>query len=119
METVWVWLVLAAVLIVSLQNVGFAYLVYRYKRGKLDTILRLAEQAGHVDNEVLVALGHQNGPTADMRKGLVWLALGVPVFVGLLMLENAATAIFIGGIPVLLGIAYLVVRAYGHAELKS
>lgn len=109
------WIVLIFFLFSTIQTLAIAYMIYHYKKSKLDTIIKLSEKTGEVNPEVFAALGSRSGPTSDLRKGLIWLAIGIPVFIGF-MLTNISIAIFLGGVPILIGVAYLTVRKLGYTD---
>jgi hypothetical protein len=102
----------------------FAYLVLHYgnknKNKKMDTLLKIVEQGGDVNPELMGMLETPDGPTSDLRKGVVWLAIGIPLTLAM-MLNNIgddwATGFF-GLIPVFIGIGYLIVMKYGHKTEK-
>jgi len=75
---------------------------------KLDTLLKVVELGGKVEPEMLEMLNEPVGPDADLRKGLIWLAVGIPLTLGLAMTDGDAPWVF-GLIPVFIGGAYLIV----------
>lgn len=91
------------------------YFHYRAKGHKLDTIVKLAQSDGEVKPEMIAALGQEGGPTGDMRKGLIWLAIGVPLVIAMLVGEDLEAAAY-GLVPVMIGVAYLVVMKFGHPD---
>jgi hypothetical protein len=66
----------AACIIVSL------YLRYLTRIKRMDTIVKLAENGGDVKAEMIKMLGYEGGPTNDLRKGLVFIALSLPLLLG-------------------------------------
>ena len=98
----------------------FAYLVLHFgnknKNKKMDTLLKIVEQGGDVNPELMGMLETPDGPTSDLRKGVVWLAIGIPLTLAMALSdggENWTSGLF-GLIPVFIGIAYLIVMKYGH-----
>ena len=75
---------------------------------KLDTLVKIVEAGGKVEPEMLEMLNEPTGPDADLRKGLIWLAIGIPLTLGLMMTGDDAPWVF-GLIPVFVGGAYLLV----------
>jgi hypothetical protein len=75
---------------------------------KLDTLVKLVEHGGKVEPEMLEMLNEPMGPEADLRKGLIWIAIGVPLTLGLAMTGDGVPWVF-GLIPVFIGGAYLLV----------
>ncbi len=94
------------------------YLFYRYKCQKLDTLLKLVESSGEIRPEIMEALSQGGGPTSDMRKGLIWLAIGIPFCAGLAVLADLGSAIIVGGVPLLIGVAYLIVMKFGYQDQR-
>lgn len=88
----------------------FLVLLYsgRKTTKKLDALVRIVELGGKVEPEMLEMLSGPVGPDADLRKGLIWLAVGVPFTLGLLMTGDGAPWVF-GLIPVFIGAAYLAI----------
>ena len=91
------------------------YLYWRYltTAKQLDTIVKLAEQGGEVKPDMLKFLSREGGTTADLRKGLIWIGIGLPLTLGLLANIGVHAAVF-GLAPVFIGFAYLAVRKYGY-----
>lgn len=91
------------------------------KAKKMETLVKVVEHGAEVDPELLKMLDEPSGPTIDLRKGLVWLALGIPLTIALFFAnggEEWEVGLF-GLIPVFIGIAYLIVMKYGHDESKT
>jgi len=94
------------------------YLFYLAKRRKLETIIKLVELGGELKPEMLAMLEPNKGPVTDLRAGLVWLAVGIPLTLGLLFSSGANTAVY-GLIPILIGLAYLAMMKFGHSDAKG
>jgi hypothetical protein len=102
--------------------VVFTYLILHYSNKKttkkMDTLVKIVEQGGNVNPELMEMLEEPHGPAADLRKGLIWLAVGIPLTLALTF--NNGTDDWQGGlfglIPVFVGIAYLIVMKYGNKE---
>ena len=94
------------------------YLFYLAKRRKLETIIKLVELGGDLKPEMLAMLETDSGPTGDLRKGLIWLAIGIPITLGILFVFGFSQSIF-GLIPILIGVAYLIVMKHGREENKG
>ena len=79
----------------------------KIKAKKLDTLIKLVELGGNVDPEMMAMLSASGSSyKSDYKWGLIWLAIGIPVVLGML------TVPFTGGvafalIPSFLGLAYL------------
>ena len=88
----------------------FLFLLYSGRKAtkKLDTLVKIVELGGKVEPEMLEMLNEPMGPDADLRKGLIWLAVGIPLTLGLLATGDDAPWVF-GLIPVFVGVAYLII----------
>lgn len=96
----------------------FLYWRYLSKVKRLDTVVKLAERSGEVNPSMIQLLNQESGPTADLRKGLIWIAIGLPLTLGIMLNERVSEAVF-GLIPVLIGVAYLIVMKYGYKKDDS
>jgi len=95
------------------------YLRYLTRIKRMDTIVKLAENGGEVKAEMIRMLGYEGGPTNDLRKGLVFIALSLPVLLGFVVAGRYELAVFIGGIPLCVGLAYLAVMKFGYRHNKE
>ncbi len=92
------------------------YFVSKIKTKKMDTLIKIVELGGNVDEETLKMLGDGRGDhKADYRSGLIWLAVGLPLSLGIWMGSGIEEAVF-GTIPVFVGIAYLIAGKYRLRE---
>jgi hypothetical protein len=109
------FLVIAACIIVPF------YLRYKTRVHKMETVVKLAASGGEVKAEMIRMLGQEGGPQSDLRKGLIYLAIAIPVLLGLLIQKQYAIAVILGGVPLCVGLAYLIVMKYGytHDSLKE
>ena len=112
------WIVSSVFFFFNLSLFIIVYALHSYKVKRLDTMLKLAESSGEVKPEMIAMLGSGGGPTDDLRKGLIWLALGVPLAIGLAIEAGAGPAAF-GCAPILIGFAYLAVMKFGYQDDKS
>ena len=87
----------------------FLILLFSGKKAtkKLDTLVKIVEHGGKLEPEMLEMLNEPIGPDADLRKGLIWLAVGIPLTMGLAMTNDDVPWVF-GLIPVFIGGAYLI-----------
>ena len=104
------FLVIAACIIVPV------YLRYKTRVRKMQTIVKLAESGGVVNTDMIKMLGQEGGPVGDLRKGLIFIAIAIPVLLGLLIQGEYAIAVVLGGVPLCVGLAYLVVMKYGYTD---
>ena len=51
----------------------------KLKEKKLETIVKIVESGDEVKPEMIRLLGQKSGPINDLRKGLIWLAIGLPL----------------------------------------
>jgi len=88
------------------------YFINRGHDKKLETIIKIVELGGSVDPEMMKMLtSGQKNYKSDYKAGLVWLAIGLPVFAGIWLQSGSSQAIF-GSIPLLIGVAYIVSGKY-------
>ena len=115
---VWIVFIVFATTFASILSVTY----YRHltKVKKLDTVVKLAESGGEVKPEMLDLLGKEvgAGPTSDLRKGLIWIAIGIPIMLAFVA-EGEWVGVAFGTAPLLIGLAYLVVMKFGYQENKS
>jgi len=87
---------------------GILYFIHRVKAKKLDSIIKVVELGGNVDPEMMKILSTSSvSYRTDYRYGLIWIAIGIPLFAGILIESGVGEAVF-GSIPLLIGIAYLI-----------
>jgi hypothetical protein len=92
------------------------YLRYKTRVKKMETVVKLAESGVEVKAEMIKMLGQEGGPVSDLRKGLIFIAIAIPVSSGLLIEGQVAIAAVLGGVPHCVGLAYLAVRKYGYTD---
>ena len=87
----------------------YLFLLFANKRLalKTETLIKIVETGATIEPDMLQVLNEPSGPTADLRKGLIWLAIGIPAVFGLLMLPEGPPWV-LGLIPVFIGLAYLI-----------
>ena len=100
---------LAAVLLMfGVMPVTAGIVLLKIKARKMETLVKLVEHGASVDAEMMKLLsdGSTNYKT-DYKWGLIWLAIGIPVTMGLWVQTGIEQAIW-GLIPVFLGIAFII-----------
>ncbi len=104
---------LAVFLIFGAIPLGTMFYLHKTKTKKLDTLIKIVELGGSVDPQMMKMLseGGQSSYKTDYKKGLIWLAIGVPLSLGL-MLENGINEAVFGTIPIFIGIAFLISGKY-------
>ena len=92
------------------------YYVNKIKTKKMDTLIKIVELGGNVDEDTLKMLGDGGGDhRKDYKSGLIWLAIGLPMALGIWMQSDIAEAMF-GTIPMFVGIAFLISGKYRLRE---
>ena len=92
-----------------------SYFISQVKTRKLEALVKIVEQGGVATPEMVDMLSYAGGPNADLRKGLIWLAIGLPLTLGIGLEARWEEAVF-GTIPVFVGIAYLIVMKFGYGK---
>lgn len=102
LAVIFVPIMLAAVII------SVVLLLYKARVKKLDTLARIVELGGNADPEILKLIGEGMGNShkVDYRKGLIWIAIGLPLTVTFYTSDGMEGAI-IGMIPLFIGGALL------------
>ena len=85
------------------------YLRYLTRNKELDTLSKLAESSEEIRTDILKFMQHptMSTPRNDLRKGLIFLAISIPVILGGLVHGEVMVSIVLGGIPLLVGLAYV------------
>ena len=87
--------------------ISMVYL-HKIKTKKMDTLIKLSELGGSVDPELMKMLSEGGGTyKTDYKWGLIWLAIGIPVVIGMLTIPDAEGVAFTA-VPVFIGIAFLI-----------
>lgn len=107
------WIPIVLFLCIAACVIVFIYLRHLSQVRKMDNVLKMAERGGEVTEQMLQLLGENNSPINDMRKGLILTAVSLPIILGFAVDRNWTAAIFVGGVLLCAGLAYLVVMKYG------
>ena len=101
--------IIAIILIFGVLPAVTLYYLNKMKSKKYATLIKLAEIGGAVDPEMLKMLesGGVTGYKSDYRLGLIWLAIGIPITLGVMTAPDAEGVAFTL-IPMFVGIAYLI-----------
>ena len=107
---------LSVTLIFGLIPVGTFMYLHKLKTKKMDTLVKLVELGGNVDPDMMKMLNEGSGGyKLDYKWGLVWLAIGIPVTLGIWITASASGAVW-GLIPVFIGIAFIISGKYRLRE---
>ena len=83
------------------------YLRYLSRVKELDTLSKLAEGNLEIRADLIKLIQRPSLPRNDLRKGLVLVALAIPIIIGGLVEGKLIVSIVLGGIPLLVGLAYI------------
>lgn len=108
---------LSVFLIFGAMPLGILFYLHKTKTKKMDTLVKIVELGGSVDPQMMKMLseGGQSSYKTDYKNGLIWLAIGVPLSLGI-MLESGINEAVFGTIPVFIGIAFLISGKYRLRE---
>lgn len=84
--------------------------VYIWHLGRvkeLETLKQIAQGNDEVRADLLKFMQRPTLPENDLRKGVILLALSIPIIVGGLVDGTIMVSIVLGGIPLLIGLAYV------------
>jgi len=96
--------------------IGVIVYLYKSRVAKQSTLIKIVELGATVDPEMMKMLSDDsNGHKTDFKYGLVWLAIGIPLTLGIWLRFSISDAVF-GTIPVFIGIAYLIAAKYKLRE---
>ncbi|MCB1665657.1 MAG: hypothetical protein KDI28_07730 [Pseudomonadales bacterium] len=91
------------------------YLNYRIRSKELDTLMKLAEGGGDVQSMVDSLMRRHDTTRSDKRKGLLLLAVAIPLIAIGIIEAEVYIALMFGGIPLLVGLAYLLMAKSGKS----
>jgi uncharacterized membrane protein len=83
------------------------YFSHRTRVKELETLAKLADCNEEIRNELLRFMKRSTDPRSDLRKGVVLIALAIPIIVAFVVDGTMMVAIIFGGIPLLVGLAFL------------
>ena len=110
-EIVALFVPIVSMMVIGLVLIAFFYFRYKGRVALQETVQRALEKGTELTPELLDRLaGPKNGPDGDLRKGLVWSAVGIAfVLFGLAIPDDEAQAVMpaLGMFPLLIGGAYL------------
>ncbi len=86
-------------------------LYFKMRTRQMDTLMKLVEHGASVDAETIKLMsGASSSYKSDYRWGLLLLALGIPVTIGIWASSSLTEAVW-GLIPVFFGLAFLIAGA--------
>ena len=108
---------LAAVLLLfGLIPVTVGTVLYKIRARRLETLVKLVENGATIDAETIRLMGgHTATYRTDYMWGMLWLAVGLPVLIGVWVQVGIGFAVW-GLIPVFIGLAFL---AAGKLRLRE
>ena len=83
------------------------YLSYLGRVKELEALNKLAESNVEFRADILKLFQRPPLSRNDLRKGLILLALAIPIIVGGLVDGSVMVSIVLGGVPLLVGLAYV------------
>ena len=99
----------AFVFVLAILSIIFGY-ERKKDRNRHETIRAYLERGIEVPIELLIDEDHPHAkkPTSDIRKGVIWLCVGIGISLAVFILNVSLRSAAIGLIPVFIGIGYIV-----------
>lgn len=82
-------------------------LFFRMRARQMETLVKLAESGAPLDAATIQLMAGASTYKTDYKWGLLWLALGIPVTIGIGVSSGPREAVW-GLVPVAFGLAFLV-----------
>ncbi len=95
------------------------YLRYLTHIRRMETLVKLAEHGADIKADSMKMFNQESSPVNDMRRGALFIALSLPIIASLIIGGDAQEAILFGGIPLCIGIAYLLVMKYDKRQTAT
>ena len=106
----------SVILTLGVLPLSLLFYLHKIKTKKMDTLIKIVELGGNVDPEMMNMLSGSGGNyKTDYKIGMIWLALGVPITLGIWMENSYQEAVF-GTIAIFIGIAFLISGKYRLRE---
>ena len=102
-----IWVALAFIFLTAATIVTPLYLRYLQRIKELETLVKLSEGGHEVKLDLLALLQPVRPPRNDARRGLIFLAVGIPLTTAMAIDGSYVMAVLLGGIPLLIGAAFL------------
>jgi hypothetical protein len=109
-----IWVAIALIFFPSITIITSMSLRHRQRIKELDTLVKLAEGGQDVKLDMLTLLPQIGSPPVvdksrtDKRRGLIFIAVGIPLSLSLLIGGNYMETILFGGTAILIGVALLI-----------
>lgn len=113
------WVGITFIFVVGASVIVPFYLRHLSRVKELETLVKLAEGAGDLRENLLKLLEPRVVPHSDLRKGLIFIAIGLPLLIASLLDSQPIQATVMGGIPLLTGAAYLFVARLSNRNTNS
>jgi len=110
------WVAIVLFLATTACIVVFLYLRYLARTRKMETIVQLAEKGVDVSEDTLRMMSQEGGPVSDLRRGVIFISISIPIIIACLIAGDVLRAVILGGIPLSVGMAYLVVLKFGYRD---
>ncbi len=106
----------AVILSIGVLPLSLLFFIHKIKAKKMDTLIKIVELGGNVDPDMMKMLsGGEGNYKTDYKIGMIWLALGVPITLGIWLESGYEEAVF-GTIAIFIGIAFLISGKYRLRE---
>lgn len=92
------------------------YLRYLANIKKMETLVKLAESGVDIKAGTSNLLNQESGVNSDLRRGAIFIAISLPIILSLSLGEDYQEAAIFGGIPLCIGLAYLLVMRFGKRD---
>lgn len=114
-----IWLVMLLIVVTAVCILTPIYLRYLQRIKELETLVKLAEGGHEVRVDMLSLLQPPRAPRNDMRRGLIFLAVGIPLALAFVIDGTYMMAVLLGGIPILAGLGFLVMARLETARAQA
>ncbi len=103
-----IWVAILLIIVTAICILMPIYLRYLRRIKELETLVKLAEGGHEVKLDLLTLLQPVQPPRNDLRRGLIFLAVGIPLALAFIIDGTYMMAVLLGGVPILAGIGFLV-----------
>lgn len=114
-----IWVALGLIFFTAASIITPLYLRYLQRIKELETLVKLSEGGHEVKLDLLTLLQPVRPPRNDARRGLIFLAVGIPLTAAMVFDGSYVMAILIGGMPLLIGAAFLLMARMDAARASD